>query len=207
MNIYIFCGCPSWFFHGCPVLQICHIVAPTCLFSPLNILFQLDSVPPPLFSLRTVFMWSFCLLLFFSCFTLLLFIFISLLVFAVAHLSFKFSCLQSGAVEIFILQAYCAVSLSLGAHHFETVYWPHLQGSDRSVVYIRVSVQSHSPITFHRSTCLVILHRTSDPWRGGHWVLGNKHPVTEQYLSGTKVLSPIDLHIKLFLCWLVKWFL
>jgi len=61
----------SWFFRGCPVLQICHIVAPTCCFSHINILFQLDSVSP-LFPHLVLCPFAF---FFFSCFAFLLFIF------------------------------------------------------------------------------------------------------------------------------------
>jgi len=187
--MYIFCGCPSWFFHGCPVLQICHIVAPTCCFSRINILFQLDSVSP-LFPHLVLcpFAFFFPPVLLFSCsFS------VSLLVLAIAHPSFKFSYLPSCAVEIFILQACCAISLSVGCPSF----WDCVVAPSSGLGWIHGVYAGECPftLTHYISSIHLSCHSSSDIWplkrRPLHSlkVLGNQHPVTEQYLRRTKMLN------------------
>lgn len=119
MNIYIsFVDALLGFSMDVQCCRFVTLLLPLVFFSPINILFELDSVSP-LFSHLVLcscdpFAFSiFSPVLLFSCsFS------VSLLVVAVAHPSFKFSYLPSGAVEIFILQVYCAVSLSVGCPSF-----------------------------------------------------------------------------------------
>ena len=186
--IYILCGCPSWFFHGCPVLQICHIVAPTCLFFSHKYSVWTWLCFSPLFSLSTVFMWSFCLLHFFSCFTLLLFIF-----------SFTAGCGScSSFIQVFIPSKRCSWDLhSSGILCGITECWvPIILRLCSGPIFwgwmhpwsICGWVSSHThPLHFIDSPVLSFFNGVSDPWRGGHWVLGNQHPVTEQYLRRTKM--------------------
>jgi len=121
------------------------LLLPPVFFSPINILFQLDCVSP-LFSHLILcscnpFAFSFFSpVLLFSCsFS------DTLLVLAVAYPSFKFSCLPNGAVEIFILQAYCAISLSVGCPSF----WDCVVAPSSGVGWIHGVYAAECPINTH----------------------------------------------------------
>ena len=142
----------------------------------------------PLFSLSTVFMWSFCLLPFFSCFTLLLFIFSFTAGFG--------NC--SSFIQVFMPSKQCSWNLhSSGILCCITEcpsFWDRVVASSSEVGWIHGVYAGECPVTLthYISSIHLSCHSSLNIWplkRRGHWVLGNQHPVTEQYLRRTKMLN------------------